>query len=138
MHRRLRQYHVSESDLRVIAEGIETQEGLTFIPKINPTRNGGVSRQIALRLTGWSKNLSGIMCAVRRAPLLREGRLTQVQACYSAVQLFLREPGKLEGCSGHGMLTRKVDGNFPLLIGKLPVDFEVLADALDQLNVNVI
>src|SRR6185437_6489396 len=54
------------------------------------------------------------------------------------VDLPLREPGELDVGRGNGLLSGKVDGCLPVLIGKVAVDFEVLADALDGLKVYLV
>ena len=58
--------------------------------------------------------------------------------CLSEADLALREPGELDGGGGHGLLAGKVDGSLPVLVGEVAVDLEVLADALDHLEVDVV
>src|ERR1035437_5694066 len=59
--------------------------------------------------------------------------------------LPLRKPGELDSGGGHGLLAGKVgggaggvDGSFPVFQGEVAVDLEVLANALDRLEVDVI
>jgi hypothetical protein len=52
--------------------------------------------------------------------------------------LPLRKPGELDGGGGNGLLAGKVDWSLPLLISELAVDLEVLADALNHLEVDVV
>jgi len=52
--------------------------------------------------------------------------------------LLLRKPCELHGGGGDGLQPGKVDGSFPVLIGKIAVDLEVPADTFDHLEVNVV
>src|ERR1035438_5704548 len=52
--------------------------------------------------------------------------------------LPLRKPSELDGGGGHGLLARKVDRSLPVLVSKVSVDFEVLANALNHLKVDVV
>ena len=52
--------------------------------------------------------------------------------------LALREPGELDGGGRHGLLVRKIDGGLPVLQSEVAVDLEVLADALDDLKVDIV
>jgi hypothetical protein len=52
--------------------------------------------------------------------------------------LPIRGPSELDGSGSHGMLTRKVDGSFPVLVGEIPVDLKVFAYAFNHLEVYVV
>jgi len=52
--------------------------------------------------------------------------------------LAFRESVELDSGGGHRLLTGKVDWQLPVLIGKVAANFEVLADALDHLDVDVV
>src|ERR1017187_2444074 len=69
----------------------------------------------------------------------------EVSNTFLKADLPLREPGELDGSGGHGLLagrvggdTGGVDGSFPVFIGKVAVDLEILSDALDHLEVDVV
>ena len=52
--------------------------------------------------------------------------------------LPLWKPGELDSGGGHGLLARHIDRRLPALVGKIAVDLEVLACALDRLEVDVV
>ena len=58
----------------------------------------------------------------------------------SETGLPLRKPGELDGGGGHGLLAASfdIDRSLPVLVSKVAVDFEVFADPLDHLEVDVV
>jgi hypothetical protein len=78
------------------------------------------------------------MRASAELPAFVRTKLPQLARDFLETHFSSREPRELDGCSGGSLLARKIDGCLPMLVREVAVDLEILADALDHLEVNVV
>src|ERR1039458_757940 len=71
-------------------------------------------------------------------PPFARNKLPQLAQDFLETHFSSREPRELDGCSGYSLLTRKIDGSLPMLVGEVAVDLEIFADALNHLEVDVV